>query len=96
MINFIKNNIWPTLGLFLVILFVAAIIYSGKTKKFCGKVVDKYIIPPGYREYTERHIIFYNDSLHKNLDVTVSKGDYANIYINDNVCLNLTLQDINN
>jgi hypothetical protein len=58
-------------------------------KSYCGKVIEKYRTDAGYKSSPQWHIVYYCDSLKKNIDVQVTPNTYANIYIGKYTCFNL-------
>lgn len=56
---------------------------------YCGKVIEKFRTDAGYKSSPEAHVVFYNDSLKRNIDVQVTWNAYANTYIGQNVCFKL-------
>lgn len=55
--------------LFILLLFTSC----QRETLYCGKVIDKYIIPPGYKVAAQMHVVFYCDSLHRNVDVVTTR-----------------------
>jgi len=73
------------------------VIENNTTKRYCGKVIKCYIQNASveYSSHSEKHLIFYNDSLHRNIDVVVNNQIFANKFIGDNVCFELTKNELN-
>lgn len=81
----------------ILILLVTLLLFVScdtKTYKICGKVNEKFRTGAGYKSRPEAHIVFYSDSLKRNLDVEVSFNTYVNIQVNDNVCFVLSDWDL--
>jgi len=61
-------------------------------KLYCGNVVEKFIIP--IKSSSDPHIVFYSDSLKRNIDVIVNFNTYANEQIGETVCFILNDNEI--
>jgi len=57
--------------------------------RYCGKVVKVYMTTAGYKVSPTRHIVFYNDSLKRNIDVRVTNQTFVNIVEGQRVCFDL-------
>lgn len=80
----------------LFILLTTSLFSCGpKENLYCGKVTKLYETAAGYKVASEKHIIFYNDSLKRNIDVEVTNNVYANTTENENICFYLTEYDLN-
>lgn len=62
---------------------------QNKETQYCGKVVKCYMTTAGYKVPTSRHIVFYNDSLNRNIDVRVTNQTFVNITEGQIVCFDL-------
>lgn len=58
-------------------------------KKYCGPVIDMYRTDAGYKSIPKAHVVFYCDSIKRNVDVEVTFNCYANLKKNQNVCFML-------
>lgn len=58
-------------------------------RTYCGKVVDKYRTSAGYKVYEEKHVVFFSDSLKRNIDIQVTDNCYANTNKDEIVCFTL-------
>lgn len=67
-----------------------------KTATYCGTVVEKFRTDAGYKSSPQAHIVFYCDSLHRNVDVQVTWNCYANVETGKSVCFELRNRDIEN
>lgn len=57
---------------------------------YCGRVVEKFRTDAGYKSHSEAHVVFYCDSIKKNIDVETSFNCYANVAVGQEVCFGLT------
>lgn len=57
--------------------------------QYCGKVVKVYMTTAGYKVSPSRHIVFYSDSLKRNIDVRVTNQTFVNIVEGQRVCFDL-------
>jgi hypothetical protein len=73
----------------ILILFLATIVlFSCEVKKtYCGKVTEKYLLHKN--EGGTHHVVYYCDSLHKFIDVSVTTSCYVNTKLGDRVCFKL-------
>ena len=62
--------------------------------KVCGRTIEIYRTNAGYKSNPEAHVVFYSDSLQRNVDVEVSFNTYANIKVNQEVCFMLNEYDL--
>lgn len=58
-------------------------------KMYCGIVIEKYRVLAGYKVKEQPRIVFYNDSLKRNIDVKVSYDTYSNTKVRESVCFHL-------
>lgn len=79
----------------IIITLVMTIKENKKETQFCGKVVNCYVTPAGYKIHSEKHVVFYNDSLKRNIDVKVNNQTYANTVINEFICFDLNKRQLN-
>lgn len=75
--------------LLIIISFIFLLTGCEKEKTYCGKVVDRFRTDAGYKSSPEAHIVFYCDSLKKNIDVQVTWNTYANCQVGETVCFGL-------
>jgi len=67
------------------------IIYRGNVKsEYCGKIVRMYETQAGYKAPPEKHIVFYNYKLKRNIDIEISDNDYCNLHNGQTVCYMLS------
>lgn len=74
------------------VIGLSVIIYDFITdteERYCGKVINIYKDEAGYKVSSQRHIVFYNDSLKRNVDVRVSNQQYVNTVIGQRICFDL-------
>lgn len=62
--------------------------------RYCGVVIEKYRTDAGYKSRPEAHVVFYCESLRRNVDVEVTFNCYANVNVNNNVCFRLSEYDL--
>ena len=62
--------------------------------KYCGTIVHLYETPAGYKVYPEKHVVFYCDSLKRNVDVNVTNQCYCNSWVNKDVCFELSQEKL--
>jgi hypothetical protein len=74
------------------IMFVSC---GSEETQYCGPVVEKFMTPVGHRSPAEPHVIFYNDSLKRSIDVRVSWNTYANVDVGAFVCFALSEWELN-
>lgn len=55
-----------------------------KKDRYCGKVTEKYLLHKNNGGVY--NIIFYCDSLHKNINVSVTSSTYVNTNVGETVC----------
>ena len=60
-----------------------------REKSYCGKVIKCYITPAGYKVSPSRHVVFYNDSLKRNIDVRVTNQQFVNTKEGEYICFDL-------
>lgn len=88
-----KQNIIRLLviiGLFIgIVKFIKFVIEQNKETQYCGKVVSLYMTTAGYKVSSSKHIVFYNDSLKRNIDVKVTNQTYANVVKGQRICFDL-------
>jgi len=68
---------------------VKVAINNNKETQYCGKVVKVYMTSAGYKVSSENHIVFYNDSLKRNVDVRVTNQTYVNTKEGQFICFDL-------
>lgn len=73
----------------ILLLFIFLNCSCEQEKMYCDKVIEKYRTSAGYKVKGESHIVFYSDSLKRNIDLTVSDNIYANYFLKDNICFSL-------
>lgn len=61
-----------------------------KEDKYCGTIIEKYRSPAGYKIHSKPHVVFYSDSLKRNVDVTVTDNTYVNSYVGKRICFQLS------
>ena len=66
-----------------------------KEAKYCGRVIEMYRTDAGYKSNPGAHVVFYCDSIKRNIDVKVTFNTYANTALNDEVCFYLRKQQLN-
>ena len=76
--------------------FITLVVVVNKETRYCGKVVKCYMTSAGYKVHPKRFVVFYNDSLKRNIDVKVNRQTYANTTKGQNVCFNLNNKQLNN
>lgn len=54
-----------------------------------GKIVKMYK-QPGYRGDVDNHVVFYSDSLNRNIDVIVTDNEYVNLVVGQTISKRLT------
>lgn len=64
-----------------------------QTKTYCGKVTDKYLLAKNNGGVY--NIVFYCDSLKKNVNVSVTADTYVNTSIGEHVCFDLDEYQLN-
>lgn len=87
-----ETFIMTIIATLIVIILFYIMLYSIKKHKetlYCGKVVKTYITPAGYKVYPERRVVFYCDSLKRNIDVKVTVQQFANTNIGEIICFEL-------
>ena len=62
----------------LIIILIGLYGCNPKTIYYSGPIVDMYQTSAGYKVKGQNHVIFYNDSLKRNIDVIVTDNCYAN------------------
>ena len=62
--------------------------------EYCGIITKKFKSSAGYKVREKSYIIFYNDSLKRNIVVNVNYTTYYNSKISDNICFNLRKIDL--
>lgn len=62
---------------------------------YSGTVVDKFRTDAGYKSSPEAHVVFYCDSLHRNIDVKVTWNCYANTSIGERITFTLMERQLN-
>ncbi len=76
-------------NLIILILFISVFLVSCKKQIECtGKIKETYKEPTkhGY----DYHVVFYCDTLKRNVDVCVSENTFANLNSGDTVSFNLS------
>ncbi len=48
-------------------------------------MVEKYRTNAGYKTQSESHIVFFSDSLKRNIDIEVSDNTYANFNVGNRI-----------
>ena len=61
---------------------------------YCGKVVQSFISNAGYDRYDKPYVVFYSDSLKKNIAVQTSWQTFVNKKPGDTICFNLSNKDL--
>jgi hypothetical protein len=77
------------IGLVIVVVLIK-ISEANNVATYCGTVVDKYITAAGYKVSAQRHVVIYNDSLSRNIDVRVTNQTYVNLEVGDKTCFELS------
>jgi hypothetical protein len=72
-----------------IAVFIKFTIDRNREVQYCGKVVKVYMTSAGYKVPVTRHIVFYNDSLKRNIDVRVTTQTFVNIVEGQRVCFDL-------
>lgn len=95
----INNNIIKKLyNISTYMIFISCIVFffliknvvdRSQKKEYCGKVVKVYMVAAGYKVSANRHVVFYNDVLKRNIDVKVTNQTYVNVLEGQIVCFNL-------
>ena len=78
-------------------MMLALVLLTGcfpEEKKYCGKVVEKFRTDAGYKSSPQAHVVFYNDSLKRNIDVKVTWNCYANTEVGEHICFDLFDRDL--
>lgn len=75
----------------IIILFSTLLLTSCSQEEheYCGVVIEKFRTDAGYKSNPQTHVVFYCDSLQRNIDVKVSFNTYANVYVGKKVCFSL-------
>lgn len=83
--------------LFIFVLCILILLFCScnKERVYCGNVVERFTLGGGYKVQPEAHIVIYNDSLRRNVDVTTTWNTYVNAQIGDRVCFELGEYDLN-
>lgn len=78
-------------------ILVCSILLFGCVDKqrYCGNVVQTFRTDAGYKSSPEAHVIFYCDSLKRNVDVEVTWNCYANSQVGKRICFQLYETDLN-
>ena len=76
------------------ILLLFLLISCVEEHKYCGIVVEKYRTSGGYKTNPQSHVVFYCDSLKKNIDVNCTNNSYANAEIGKEICFELDDYDV--
>ncbi len=86
-----KSTFWiiMSIELLMVLSFGIHFYNEGKEKSYCGKVIAKYSTDAGYKIYPTKHVVFYSNTLLKNIDIEVTDNTYWNTNIGEIVCFNL-------
>lgn len=63
--------------------------YDNRKTKYCGVVLDMYSTSAGYKVREKPRIVFYSDSLKRNINIRVSYSTYSNTRVGEHVCFNL-------
>lgn len=58
-----------------------------------GKIVKMYK-QPGYRGDIDNHVVFYSDSLNRNIDVIVTDNEYVNLVVGQTISKKLTESEL--
>lgn len=77
---------------FSVVIVILAwfFLFVRETKsRYCGVVNEMYRTSAGYKVREQPRIIFYNDSLKRNINIQVSYNTYSNTKIGEFVCFGL-------
>ena len=74
-----------------IILLISAIsifcISCDKERTYCGKIKEKYLLHKNNGGVY--NIVFYCDSLHKNINVSVTADCHVNSNVGENICFEL-------
>lgn len=73
-----------------IIFLISVIALSScqKEKPYCGTVTEKYLL---HKNNGGTHnIVFYSDSLKRNVNISVTDNSYVNIKVGERVCYMLT------
>ncbi len=65
-----------------------------RERLYCGKVVRVYMTPAGYKVTPEKRVVFYNDSLKRNIDVKVTFQTYSNTKVGQRICFDLNRMEL--
>ena len=82
-------NIVISLNVIGGVIFVISGINNTKETQYCGKVVRVYMTPAGYKVHPEKRVVFYCDSLKRNVDVKVTFQTYSNTKEGQRICFDL-------
>lgn len=79
----------------LIILAIIAISFVScrKEKTYCGKITQKYLLHKNNGGVY--NIVFFCDSLHKNVNVSVTADCYVNSKEGENTCFTLYENQVN-
>ena len=93
-----KAVVWGvTIGLAIAIGAFCYAAFGPHTKEtlYCGTVTEKFRTDAGYKSSPQAHVVFYCDSLKRNIDVQVTWNCYANTEPGEPICFSLRDRDIN-
>lgn len=86
--NKIKIILFVSMVLIFSIIIPGYLTYeNNKETQYCGNVVDVYMTQSHYG--VTRHVVFYCDSLKRNIDVRVTNQQYVNTKIGQKICFDL-------
>ena len=71
----------------LVLISVISLSSCQKKNLYCGPIVEKYLLHKNNGGVY--NIVFYNDSVKENINVTVTASTYVNSKVKQNVCFYL-------
>jgi hypothetical protein len=85
--------------IFIILLFAGSLFLKisidSKETRYCGKVVKVYMTGAGYKVHSEKRVVFYSDSLKRNIDVRVNFQTFSNTKIDEYVCFYLNERQLN-
>lgn len=88
---------WRFFAIMCFACFVSlGIIYANgglTTAMYKGRITEMYK-QPGYRGDVDNHVVFYSDSIKRNIDITVSDNDYVNLVVGQPISIRLSNSDL--
>lgn len=80
--------------LILILSLVFLFSSCNEERLYCGEITDLYLAGSGSKGREEPHVVFFSDSLQRNIHIQPSWNTYHNLKLKQTVCFKLNEFDL--